>query len=437
MYKHLNKGYQTFDSLYLFHQLLSYNLITMISRNSFSQFVNPGFLKALILVIGISCFTGSFAQTDSIITQKKEIVLNGRTQGQLPYLKYGPGIDRLGGAKMTYLDTAIVLQVVDSLRDDYIVRLSQNHRAFIPKENVKLISEFTRPDFILTSSWSVYGDEKYDYVTIGLDERLPYRSIQQIDPSRIVVDIYGATCNTNWITQLRSAKEIKNVYHEQIEDDLFRVTIELKHAQHWGYSVKYKKKTLIIAVKRQPEYRSLRHLKIAVDAGHGGPSTGATGVKTGIEEKILNLQIAKDLEKLLKRRGVEVYMTRNEDIDLSMIDRTLMVREANPDLLISIHNNAASNPKVKGASTYYRYIGFKPLSVTVLDRMLELGLNDFGNIGSFNFSMNGPTEYPNCLVEVAFLSNEADEKLVMDKCFQMKVAKKIRKGIIDWIRKAN
>lgn len=398
-------------------------------------FVPFGFVKAAVFVIGIACFTSSIAQNDSIAILKKEIVLFGKTQGQMPFLKYGPGIDRLGGAKMTNLDTSVVLQVVDSLKDDYIVRLSPNHRAFIPKEQVKFVNDFSKPDFYLTSSWNVSGDENYDYVTIGLEERLPYQSIQLIDPSRIVVDIYGATCNTNWITQLKTAKEIKNVYHEQIEDDIFRVTIELKHIQHWGYSIKYKKNTLIVAVKHQPEHLSIRHMKIAVDAGHGGTSTGAIGSKTGIEEKICNLQIAQKLEKLLKRSGAEVFMTRNEDIDVSMVDRSLMLREANPDLLISIHNNAASNPGVKGTSTYYRYIGFRPLSVAVLDRMLELGLNNFGNIGSFNFSMNGPTEYPNCLVEVAFLSNEADEKLIVDQSFQLKVAKKIRKGINDWIRK--
>ena len=127
-------------------------------------------------------------------------------------------------------------------------------------------------------------------------------------------------------------------------------------------------------------------------------------------------------------------MTRNEDVDISMTDRTLMLREANPDLLISIHHNAASNANVRGVSTYYRYIGFRPLTETILDRMLDLGLNNFGNIGSFNFSLNGPTEYPNCLVEVAFLSNEADEKLINDAAFQKAVAKKIRKGIQDWLR---
>jgi N-acetylmuramoyl-L-alanine amidase len=392
-------------------------------------------MKTVLFLFAIFCFNISFAQSDSI-SLNKEKVLNGITQGQLPYLKYGPGIDRLGGAKMTYLDTAIVLQVVDSLREDYIVRLSQNHQAFVPKENVKLCGDLMKKEYSLTSSWSVYGDDKQDYVTIGLDERLPYQSMQLIDPSRIVIDIYGATGNTNWITQLKSAKEIKNVYHEQIEDKVFRVTIELKHKQNWGYSIYYKNKTLVVKVKRQPEQLSLRHLKIAIDAGHGGSNSGATGVKTGTEEKKYNLQIAKYLEKELKRQGAEVVMTRNEDIDLSMVDRSLQLREANPDLLISIHHNAASNPNVKGVSTYYRYVGFRPLSVAVLDRMLDLGLNNFGNIGSFNFSLSGPTEYPNCLVEVAFMSNEEDEKRITDPHFQKDVAKKIRKGLNDWIKAA-
>ena len=392
--------------------------------------------KTLILVLGMICFNGLSAQNDSLVIKKQEVVLNGITRGPLPYLKYGPGIDRLGGAKMTYLDTAIVLQVVDSLNDDYIVRLSQNHEAFIPKENVQLVAELSRPRYILTASWKVSGDDVQDYVAIGFGERLPYKSTQLTNPARIVIDIYGATGNTNWITQLRSAKEVKNVYHEQVEDDVFRVTIELKHPQHWGYSVSYKNRTLIVAVKRQPERLALRRLKIAIDAGHGGSGSGAIGLKSGGQEKVFNLQLAKELEKLLVRRGAEVFMTRSVDIDLSMTDRTLMLREAKPDLLISIHHNAASNPNVKGVSTYYRYIGFKPLSVAVLNRMLELGLAEFGTIGSFNFSLSGPTEYPNCLVEVAFLSNEEDEKRISNPAFQKNVAKKIRSGVMDWIRAA-
>jgi N-acetylmuramoyl-L-alanine amidase len=136
----------------------------------------------------------------------------------------------------------------------------------------------------------------------------------------------------------------------------------------------------------------------------------------------------------LKRRGAEVIMTRTEDVDISMVDRMLMLKGAEPDLLISIHNNSSSNPNIRGVSTYYRYIGFRPLSEFVLNRLLSLDLNDFGNIGSFNFSLNGPTEYPNCLVEVAFLSNPEDERRINDPHFKRDVALKIRKGILDWIR---
>lgn len=390
-------------------------------------------MKHALLLLGIFCLNNSFAQIDTL-PQRKEKIVSGITQGPLPYLKYGPGIDRLGGAKMTYLDTAVVLQVADSLREDYIVRLSPNHHAFIPKENVKLQPDLHKKEYSLTSSWGVYGDGKQDYVTIGLDERLPYQSMQLTDPSRIVVDIYGATGNTNWITQLKSAREITQVYHEQLQDGLFRVTIQLKHQQHWGHSIYYKKNTLVIKVNQRPESVYLRKMKIAIDAGHGGSNSGAIGVKTRTPEKDYNLKIAKYLKRELERKGAEVFMTREEDLDLSMAERTLLLREAAPDLLISIHHNASSNPEAKGTSTYYRYLGFKPLSVAILDRLLDLGLNNFGNIGSFNFSLNGPTEYPNCLVEVAFMSNGADEKRIVEPGFQREVAKKIRLGVNDWIR---
>jgi N-acetylmuramoyl-L-alanine amidase len=55
-------------------------------------------------------------------------------------------------------------------------------------------------------------------------------------------------------------------------------------------------------------------------------------------------------------------------------------------------------------------------------------------VGSFNFSLSGPTEYPNCLVEVAFLSNAEDEKKILSRKFHKAVSKKIYKGIRDWLK---
>ncbi len=263
---------------------------------------------------------------------------------------------------------------------------------------------------------------------------MPYRSIQQISPSKIIVDIFGVTSNTNWITQLSTVKEIKNVYYEQTEDDVFRIIIELKHQQHWGYFIFYDDKKLIIRIKRQPQKLTPQNLLVAIDAGHGGSNTGATGITSGIIEKEYTLKIAKQLEKYLNFQKVKTFMTREQDTELTMIDRTLMLRQQDPNILISIHLNSADSDTVKGVSTYYRYIGFRPLSQAILKRMQELKLIEWGNVGAFNFSLSGPTEYPNCLVEVAFLSNKEDEKKILDPKFHRLVAQKIYLGISDWLK---
>lgn len=357
-----------------------------------------------------------------------------KTVGDFPFLEYGTGQDRLGGAKMTFLDTGVVLNIIDSVGSRYKVRLSHLHHAFIPKNKVELTGgSLSGDDISLTKSWYVSGDEDYDYVRIALDKKLPYRTMQQINPNRIVLDIFGATSNTNWITQLRSVEEIKNVYHEQIEEDVFRVVVELNGKQHWGYHMYYDGNSLVMRVKRHPERFKIKNLKIAIDAGHGGSATGAVG-STGAMEKEYTLLFAKELEALLHRKGIETVMTRTEDVDVSMTERLTQLLEEDPTILISLHLNSASRESAQGVSTYYRYIGFRPMTEHILDRMLDLDLNEFGNIGSFNFSLSGPTEYPNCLVEIAFISNKEDEQRIMDPKFHKQVAKQIYKGIRDWLK---
>ena len=381
-------------------------------------------------------FTGFLLISISALSQPlgQDKLLVGKTTGLLPYLEYGFGVDRLGGAKMTYLDTNIMVKVIDSTIGNYKVQLSKNHQAFLPKSNFRKDSTIKIQSYYLTNSWMVSGDDKYDYVTISLDEKLPYKSMQQINPSKIVIDVFGAISNTNWITQRSSAKEIKNVYHEQMEDDVFRITIELNHQQHWGHSIYYRDKKLVIKVKRQPEVLSLDNMKIVVDAGHGGDNNGASGIATGILEKKYTLLIAKQLERELLDKEARVFMTRTKDTAIGMIERTEMIKKEDPDFLISIHLNSSVKDSISGVSTYYRYIGFRPLTQFIRESMLKLGLKDFGNIGSFNFALSGPTDYPNCLVEVAFLSNKEDEQLIFDPEFHKAVATQIVEGIKDWLK---
>jgi N-acetylmuramoyl-L-alanine amidase len=360
-----------------------------------------------------------------------------RTTDSLPFLNYGRGEDRLGGAKMTFLDSNVVLRVVDSVGEMYKVRLSQLHFAYIEKKKVVPTLPIAAGEH-LASSWKVYGDSFYDYVTIKLDAKLPYRSEMEIHPTRIVVDIYGAISNTNWITQLSSAKEISNAWYEQPEDDVMKVIIELKHHQDWGYHIYYgPDNKLTIRIKRRPKILALNHLKIAIDAGHGGDNIGATGLRSHILEKEYTLLIAKEVRKDLLLKKAHVIMTRTKDTTLSMYQRITYLENKDPDLLISIHLNDADIDTVRGVSTYYRYIGFRPLSQAILKSLLLTGLHQYGNIGSFNFALSGPTEYPNCLVEVAFLSNRGDEKKILSPRFRQLVAKRIVAGIEDFLKKSN
>jgi len=151
-------------------------------------------------------------------------------------------------------------------------------------------------------------------------------------------------------------------------------------------------------------------------------------------EKKYTLLIAQQLEKELKDKEAGVFMTRTKDTAIGMIERTEMIKKEDPDFLISIHLNSSVKDSVRGVSTYYRYIGFRPLTKYIQESMVRIGLTDFGNIGSFNFALSGPTDYPNCLVEVAFLSNREDEQLILDPEFHKAVAIQIVTGIKEWLK---
>lgn len=358
------------------------------------------------------------------------------TKGRLAHLEYGLGDDRLGGAKIGYLDSLIPLKIIGKVGADYKVRLTASRTAYIPDNLVTLMPKGTFGGEALTGAWRVYGDSSYDYVTVGLTGKLPYQSFQQINPSKIIVDVFGATNNTNWITQLENAKEVTQVDYEQVQDDLFRITIQLKHAQHWGHQIYYSGNILVIKVKQQPKSLALKNLVIGVDAGHGGSNVGAFGA-TGSSEKALALSVSLKLQKALEAEGAKVIMTRTTEKLVDNKDRVLFFRDNKTDLLVSIHLNSANDPfNAGGTSSLYRHIGFRPLSYFINKRMLELGLKEYGNIGSFNFMLNSPTEYPNALVETLFISNLEEEALILDEGFQQKMADKILQGIKDFLAAA-
>jgi len=121
---------------------------------------------------------------------------------------------------------------------------------------------------------------------------------------------------------------------------------------------KVKKSTVVHITKKEKPYimpsTHTRGGSIVIDAGHGGHDPGAIG--GGKKEKDLVLQIAKRLERQLKKRGYTVYMTRNNDRFLKLPQRTRIADKKNAKVFISLHANAVpkrKRNKIHGVETFF------------------------------------------------------------------------------------
>ena len=348
------------------------------------------------------------------------------------YFQYGNGGDRLGGSKVGFVDAGIEMTAVGETRNLYKVQLSDNRYTYIPKEYVELGGEGATT--VNTGSWSLSNQGKADRISISLPVKLPYTSRTEIDPSTIKVSLYGATCNSNWITQRGQLGMIEFVDFEQEESDVLTVTIRLKEKFQWGYSISYSGSTLNIDVRHRPASLELKNLTIGLDAGHGGPYPGAYS-PSGLKEKDVNLDIVLKAAEILRKKGAKVVLTRDGDTGPSMTERKQIWREGNVDLAISVHNNASGNPlTTMGTSAYYKHIFDRQLASSLHQSMLSLGLANFGLTGNFNFSLNGPTDYPNALVEVLFMSSLPEEELLADPEYRGKLAAKIVEGLENYLK---
>ena len=372
-------------------------------------------------------------------SQQNKSWISGRTTGKIPQLAYSLGNDRMGSSMMGYLDSDVLLKITDSTRNHYRVQLSANHSAWIDKDNVKpdaRTNKFNKP-FLLNNWIASGGNDGYDTLIMFMDEKLPYKSRMEINPARIVITLFGVESNTNFIMQhISTLKEIQNIDFDQTEDDVVQVTVELKHAQHWGYTLNYHDDTLMLLVKQAPEKNALSNFKIAIDAGHGGNNPGSRGNNIGLLEKTYTLIFAKKLAQALVDSGAQVVMTRVNDASFDNTDRVLYLQKEMPDMMISLHLNSADNRAAQGTGTFYKYLGFRNLSKFILEQIcISTQRNEYGNVGNFNFILNTPTDFPNALVEIGFLSNKEEERKIMNDDFQNQVVRGIVNGIREFIQK--
>ena len=175
-------------------------------------------------------------------------------------------------------------------------------------------------------------------------------------------------------------------------------------------------------------------MKIYIDPGHGGKDPGAIGT-TGLEEKSVNLDIAVNVGKILSQHGIDAILTRRGDSKVELADRVKMANDNNADCFISIHINSASNSTATGTETFAfpnSVLGTKLAEAVQKALVNEINLADRG-VKHKNFYVLKNTKMPAVLVEVAFINNPKEEKLLKDKNFLYKASIGISKGILAFI----
>jgi N-acetylmuramoyl-L-alanine amidase len=178
-----------------------------------------------------------------------------------------------------------------------------------------------------------------------------------------------------------------------------------------------------------------RNTLVVVDAGHGGYDSGAVGSK--VTESKLTLLAAKELEKKLQSVGFKTYMIRDADVKIAPSYRMRVANDIGADLVVSIHINAAENPDAQGVEVLYaeEATGKKKEFAQILQNNLisALGSVNRGIVHRQNLYMCRVPTMPSALVELGFITNEAEQARMMTSAFMKTAAKAMLDAIIEFL----
>jgi N-acetylmuramoyl-L-alanine amidase len=205
---------------------------------------------------------------------------------------------------------------------------------------------------------------------------------------------------------------------------------------------------LVFSVLWQGSTAVVSHLEerhvVMLDPGHGGYDPGAVSSQ-GVYEKSINLQIAQKVKEMLSPCGIEVFLTREEDIDyvpagvkgkitkkqIDLNRRIQMASEAKADVFVSLHVNATTEGRNSGAETFYHFKSKsgKELAELIQQELIKIpGMNRrIAKPGDFYVINN--TSMPAVIVEVGYLSSVKEQKKLQQSWYQEQLARAIAKGI--------
>lgn len=194
---------------------------------------------------------------------------------------------------------------------------------------------------------------------------------------------------------------------------------------------------------------------IVIDPGHGGID-GGTGKREDILEKDINLDISLKLKRQLLVEGMDVVMTREKDESLEHLSqlnssryrkdldaRKTIINNNEALVFVSIHVNSSKKATARGVKIYYfpesmegkklaEYVS-QSIDIHLYENFLkEEGLKS--EILSEDYYILRETEYTGILIEVGFITNLEEKRLLEDEEYKEKLAYAIKKGIIEYLK---
>ncbi|ANU11279.1 N-acetylmuramoyl-L-alanine amidase [Planococcus antarcticus DSM 14505] len=176
---------------------------------------------------------------------------------------------------------------------------------------------------------------------------------------------------------------------------------------------------------------TLNGVTIVLDPGHGGNDGGTVGVRK-TEEKELTLKTAEILSHHLNAAGAKVVMTRQSDTYVDLRKRVAGSHQAGADAFISIHYDATEDSNVSGFTSYYQHDYQKKLAESLNTGLGDkLTLHDRG-VQHGNYLVLRENKQPAVLVELGFLSNFNEERVLTSNQFREQAALGLYTGIINY-----
>lgn len=288
----------------------------------------------------------------------------------------------------------------------------------------------------------------------------PYRLAEGIQPADGTINQLQAILANVQFTS-KSSKQLKfsdsvakNIEMTQLDKNTLKLTVALQQkvqADCYNFFVLREDRVnnkpwrlVLDIVKPVPVANlkftaGLRGKKICIDPGHGGSDPGAIGLQ-GTHEGDVTLPIALELKELLEKSGSTVFISRADDRDVfapnaddadELEARAEVANVNKADVFVCIHADSFRDHSVGGTSTfYYPKTNFDGLlASSVQTAVLKQTALENRGVSRANFYVLKHTVMPSILVEVAFISNAAEEKKLLDSEFQEKVARGIAKGL--------